>query len=309
MINPNLQAKDRIYSNLPEERKRLMKEFILSTEEHEQVLEDIKKSSYAGKTTKEEPKFILVLGQTGSGKTNLTSNILRNNSNLVVIDTDKYKAFRKDTIDIQRNYPVEFAYLTAPDAYQHRDEMLCDAMENKYDILMECAPTEKDGMFVNLDDIKKSGYNVELNVLAVSGLNSLLSIHERYEAQLTLRYDAAKLTDISRHDDSFTSLQKVIKDVQNDGVKINIYQRGIETPECPQLLYSSSNNSKSFSSPLEALIFAQLQDEKRTITGFDRRYIAINTQMFSRNAPIQQLRQLEQVRERYDKYKTNQNEK
>lgn len=42
MINPNLRAKDRIYSELPENLKTLMKQYILSEDEHNIILQDIK---------------------------------------------------------------------------------------------------------------------------------------------------------------------------------------------------------------------------------------------------------------------------
>lgn len=301
MIDSNLKAEHRIYSNLPEDLKKIMKENLLSEEEHAVVLEDIKEASYAGKRTSETPKFVIVLGQTGSGKTNLTGYLKNTNSNLVVIDSDKYKAYRKDARDLQIKYPERFGHITAPDAYWHRDEMICDAMSKKYDILMECAPTQKEGMFVNLNEIKKAGYNIELNVLAVGQLNSLLSIHERYEAQLTLKYPAAKLTDISRHDDSYTSLQKSISDAQKGDIKISIFGRGVERPEEPRLLYKTGEYSDKFTSPLEALISAQTEDNLRTIRGFDKRYFAIQTQMYSRTAPELQIKQLDSVRERYIK--------
>lgn len=304
MIDPKLKAINRIYRDLPEERKELMREFILPDEVHAQELENIKKAYYTGKKVSDKPKFVIVLGQTGSGKTNLTSYILKGNPNLVVIDSDKYKEFRPDVHRIQKFYPVEFAYLTAPDAYQHRDEMIYDAMSKKYDILMECATSMKDGMFVDIDRIIEAGYTVELAVLAVSQLNSLLSIHERYEAQLMVGYQAAKLTDTSRHDDSFTSLQKVISSVQNKNIQISIYERGKSKMDSPVLIYSSEQQGQRYSSPLEALIFVQANDEKRALKEFDKRYLLLQTQMFTREAPIEQTRQLEEIRDRYMKFKS-----
>ena len=38
MINPNVRAKDRIYSELPEELKALMKKYILSDDEHKKTV-------------------------------------------------------------------------------------------------------------------------------------------------------------------------------------------------------------------------------------------------------------------------------
>lgn len=89
MINPNLRAKDRIYSELPENLKTLMKQYILSEDEHNIILQDIKKQSYANKKPEANPTFYIVTGQTGSGKSNLTSYLYSKNENMVIIDSDK----------------------------------------------------------------------------------------------------------------------------------------------------------------------------------------------------------------------------
>lgn len=193
MINPNVRAKDRIYSELPEELKALMRKYILSEDEHNLILQDIKKQSYANKKPVSNPTFYIVTGQTGSGKSNLTSYLYSKEENVVVIDSDKYKAYRPDSQEILDEHLAEYAFLTAPDSYLHRDEMIVDAIKSKYNILMECATSEKEGLFVNTEILKKAGYNVEIHALGVSSLNSVMSAHERYEALLEINDNAAKL--------------------------------------------------------------------------------------------------------------------
>lgn len=305
MINTKLRAINRIHKDLPQDLKELMKKYILSEEEHERVLEDIKEVSYNGKKTVENPKFILVAGQTGSGKSNLTASLYKKDEgNLVIIDSDKYKAFRDDSQEILKNHLVEYAYLTAPDAYLHRDEMIVDAMEKKYNILMECAPSQKEGFFVDISKLMEAGYNVEVCVLGVSALNSLLSVHERYEAKLLLNDIAAKLTGIGRHDDSFKALGNALRDTQKTSqIEIKIFERGRKYPYIPNMLYSSNSKERRFSCALEALIYAQRCDEKLIMNNFESRYKAVENQMENRNAPIEQKEQLEKVWERYEKYK------
>ena len=117
MINPNVRAKDRIYSELPEELKALMRKYILSEDEHNLILQDIKKQSYANKKPVSNPTFYIVTGQTGSGKSNLTSYLYSKEENVVVIDSDKYKAYRPDSQEILDEHLAEYAFLTAPDSY------------------------------------------------------------------------------------------------------------------------------------------------------------------------------------------------
>lgn len=311
MINPELRAKDRIYSELPNELKKLMKEHILSEEEHMKVLDKIKKVSYENKQPVENPKFTIVVGQTGSGKSNLTSSLYKKDNNVVIIDSDKYKAYRSDSEEILKNHLVEYAFLTAPDAYLHRDEMLTDAINKRYNILMECATSQKDGLFIDVFDLLKKGYKVEMCAIGVSSLNSLLSLHERYESEMQLKYNAAKLTKIDRHDDSFKSLNKVIGVMQRyPQISIKVFKRGKEYLDDPEMIYCSTNGEKRFSCALEAIMYAQSTDEKKTLQNFEKRYNIIREQMNIRNAPKAQMNQLDKVKERYERnYEKNKRSK
>ncbi len=303
MINPKVRAIDRIHQNLQPDLKQLMKKHILSEEEHLRVLENIKEESYTGKNPVKKPKFIIVAGQTGSGKSNLTASIYKKDEgNIVIIDSDRYKAYKADSKEILRNHLVEYAFLTAPDAYLHRDEMIVDAMKKRYNILMECAPSQKEGLFVDVSQLMDAGYNVEINVLGVSSLNSLLSIHERYEAKIKLNDISAKLTGIERHDDSFKALGNIIKDAQKlSGITINVFERGRTYPYVPKEIYFSNSNERIFSCPFEALMCTQHKDGKLAIQNFENRYKTVKCQMDERNAPEAQKEQLEKVWERYEK--------
>ena len=301
MINPKLRAKDRIFSSLPSELKELMRAHILPEDVHMKVLKDIMESSYQGKTPVENPRFIMVVGQTGSGKSNLTVSKYSKDNNIVVIDSDKYKGKRPDSADILREHLVEYAYLTAPDAYLHRDEMIVDALSKKYNILMECATSQKEGLFIDISKLTELGYRVEVCALGVSPLNSLLSVHERYEAELLLNNTAAKLTSVARHDDSFASLNTAIANVQNmPGVVTKIYERGKGRPYLPKKIYATNRADKTFTCALEALMHTQAQDELATLPDFETRYEVVKKQMEIRNAPTKQREQLEVVKTRFD---------
>lgn len=300
-INPRKRAKARIDPNLKSWLKKLMDKYVLSEDEHAEILENIKKTSYEGKKRSEKPKFVIVLAQTGAGKSNLTSSIYSNDDNLVIIDSDKYKAYRHDNKDILRDHFAEYAYLTAPDAYLHRDEMLIDAMNKKYDILLECAPSEKDGLFVDVDSIKKSGYDVEIHVLGVCSLNSSISIHERYEDLLERNSNVAKLTSLDRHDDSFTSLNEAVKENQNKkNVKICVYKRGENGKSAPEKVYDSSNDDKRFSCAYEALQHTQNCDLDKTMEQASTRIGKLKDKMIARMAPANQIMQLLKILGRYE---------
>lgn len=179
--------------------------------------------------------------------------------------------------------------------------MLVDAISKRYNILMECATSQKEGLFIDIPKLIELGYEVEVCVLGVSSINSLLSVHERYEALMSLNDRAAKLTSIERHDDSFISLNKAVKATQNmPGVNIRVFCRGKDYPFFPKEIYSSDSNEKTFSCALDALMYAQNKDEKETMQTFESRYNVLRNQMSNRNAPEKQVKQLETVKERFD---------
>lgn len=295
MINPELRAKDRIFKELPKELRELMEKYVLPEEVHKDVLEKIKEELFFDKDKAEKPKFIIVAGQTGSGKSNLTSYICSNDNNLVVIDSDKFKAYRPDNSEIMQNYMDKYAYLTAPDSYLHRDEIVVEAIKQKYNILMECAPSQKEGLFVDINKIIESGYEVEIHVLGVGLLNSMLSVHERYEKSLLSNSKTAKLTSLDRHADSYDSLAtSIMKEQNKDRVSIFVYKRGEKDSYEPIMVYDSNKDDK-YSCPAEALIDTQIKDNLKTIPEARKRYEVIEQQMEERNAPESQRKQLEDL--------------
>ena len=186
--------------------------------------------------------------------------------------------------------------------------MIVDAIKSKYNILMECATSEKEGLFVNTEILKNAGYNVEIHALGVSSLNSVMSAHERYEALLEINDNAAKLTSIERHDDSYNSLGKAIMEEQRKkGVKINVYKRGDKRPFIPEKIYNQTDKKGRYSCPYEALIDAQAQDLQKTLPTFEKRYNVLVNQMEIRKAPQKQIEQLKKIKQRYEQIveKTN----
>ena len=77
--------------------------------------------SFYHKKPVDTPKLTIVAAQTGSGKSNLTAKILREDENYVFVDSDKYKHYRFDAIDISNKYPLLYPFLTGPDGYDHAE--------------------------------------------------------------------------------------------------------------------------------------------------------------------------------------------
>lgn len=233
----------------------------------------------------------------------MTAKLLRKNDNYIFVDSDKYKHFRFDAQEIAKRYPVIYPHLTASDGYDHAANIYEYAIDKKYNIIKESAPSAKKGL-VDLDRnvLKAKNYRISVHILAVGELNSLLSVHERYELQIIHGLKTAKLTGIPRHDESYNVLIQNVKDIEPDKdiSSINIYVRGInEEGYNPKQIYPSDK----FASTEEAIISARKIDNEKTIKEFEPRYSLVLEEMNKRNAPQAQYEQLEKIRERWEKLK------
>ena len=281
----------------------LMQEYLLSDEEYLKTFFYVMAITFYNKVPVENPEIAIVAAQTGSGKSNLTAKLLRKNDNYIFVDSDKYKHFRFDAQEIAKRYPVIYPHLTASDGYDHAADIYEYAIDKKYNIIKESAPSTKKGL-VDLDRnvLKAKNYRISVHILAVGELNSLLSVHERYELQIIHGLKTAKLTGIPRHDESYNVLIQNVKDIEPDKdiSSINIYVRGInEEGYNPKRIYPSDK----FASTEEAIISARKIDNEKTIKEFEPRYSLVLEEMNKRNAPQAQYEQLEKIRERWEKLK------
>ena len=288
-----------ISPGIEDDVKKLMKQYLLNDEEYLRTFYYVFAITFFNKHPVETPEIAIVTAQTGSGKSNLTAKLLRKNQNYIFIDSDKYKHFRYDAKDIAKKYPVLYPYLTGPDGYDHAANIYEYATEKKYNIIKETAPSESKGLVeLNEEELKEKKYNIYIYILAVSELNSLLSIHERYELQILHGLKTAKLTNISRHDESYTALPKKVREIQGDSniSSINVYMRGTKEKNfCPQKIFPSDK----YLTPEKAIIEARKLDNYKTVEEFNNRYDLIIHQMKKRNAPKAQIEQIEKIKNRW----------
>lgn len=293
--------KPRISPKVKPEVASLMIDYALSEEEHYRVLQQIRDYCFRGKEPvdrkNERPKAFLVIAQTGAGKSNLTMSIHKKNNNIVIIDSDEFKAFNPNNEEIKEKYPQYYGHLTGLDAYLHRDEVYEEALQKGYNILIEIAPSSKELLFnINFEELEHYGYDIEAYILAVSGENSFISMHERYEGQVEAEMKAPKLTDLNRAMDSVTAVPIVIKDLleNHPEVDMNLLKRAIisgNEQELPEPVFVTDDKS-TFLDEYEKAI-----EEDRALTMLDAesRIAKVIRQMQKRNAISAHVHQFEQV--------------
>jgi len=265
-------------------------------------------ATFYEKELSSSPTAYILVAQTGAGKTNLSKLIFRTNqSNTVLINPDNCKKYNPNYRRFSIEDPTHVGALTGIDSYDHANDMTEYAMDKGYNILFECAPSERQGLLgINLDELYARQYDARFKMLAVGDLTSLIAIHNRYEQDLKTGINTApKLTDIRRHDDSYRGVVNAVKDHSNIG-NTQIYRRGTETEGfVPQVITDDSNTPDEIYSILtgerynsnHAFAFGKVSPS------FLEMHSKILYDMMDRNAPREQVEQLMEIYNRYIKFK------
>ncbi|MCI8545556.1 MAG: hypothetical protein HFH09_04965 [Bacilli bacterium] len=194
----------------------LIEKYKLSKEEHNKVLESLKKDLFANNTITENPSVMFVIGQPGCGKTTFINST--DLSRYIIINSDDYRSFNKYSKEILDKYPTSYAKLTNFDAHLWGDELFSYAIQNGYSVLREKAPT--DYSLLELLKTLPHNYDVVINVIVAGNLASLLATRERYEKEI-LESKNAKLSNIEAHNKCYNLLPDFISGCLSLGVKVN----------------------------------------------------------------------------------------
>lgn len=229
------------------------------------------------------------------------------NKNYVIVNSDLYKKFRPDAEEIMQKDPTNFGALTGIDCYDHANNVIQFATTMGYNLLMECAPSIKDGLIgVDLPRLQQHKYSAQFHVLAVGDLISALAIHYRYEIEIEngLLNQGAKLTDLKRHDESYKAVEQVVRDLPPKTV--TIYRRGAAQENRVPISLSAAVPKEEISTITNLRLLRNARDKsnfdyasKSNDNNFESDYKAIKYLMSDRNAPRAQIMQLEEV---YNKY-------
>lgn len=300
--------RSRIRPNISPEIANLMIKYAMTPKKHKEILAKIENYCFSDKKSSEKPKLYIMISQTGSGKSLLAKEILNSNNNIMVIESEFFKLFHPKQKEIIKKYPTFYGYLTGLDSLLYKEEIYQKSLENKYNILMSIAPLDAKNDFDFLfDKPLKLGYEIEINIIAVSNINSLLSIHERYERQLKEHYHSPKLTDLGRATSSFGATKSSLKYlIQLPFTKINIWKRSpfnLDYFNAPIMI----TNEKS--KALEFYENAIIQDEIETISNAKQRIEKIYQSMQNRSAPKEQFEQFEKVEQIIQETIQNRNRK
>ena len=269
----------------------------LSEEEHNKIYKEIEKEVFVNSTPQDEPIAIIVGGQPGCGKGGViayTKNQVEANGKcIILITTDEYKPYHPNAIEIARNYPTEYVEIVEQDAGPWTGSIMKKAIDDKHNFIFEGA-LKNDRILDRIQELKQNGFNVTVRALAVPRLESLLTVHERYEKQMeVLTY--GRLISIEHHNKAYDGIPAVVDKIEKSGLcTVEVYLRGDEIGK-PVKVYSSKEKNERFPTARIALEEYRKSEGKETIKTAKTRVNKLRESFVKRNAKESELKQLDEL--------------
>lgn len=268
-----------------EKLESLIEKYKLSNQEHKRIFQFLKQLLFSNKTPEKEPSFMFVIGQPGCGKTTFINSGLL--SNYLIINSDEYRKFNKNSDEIYNEYPTYYTKLTNYDAHLWGDELFSYAVNNGYSVLREKAPINYNLIKIIKEISEKN--NVIVNVVVTGNLNSALATRERYEKEL-LKNSNARLSNIDSHNKCYNLLPEFISMCLSLNIKVN---------------YIVPRNNKFEIIPVKKDDYLNLLHEIRResnediIIEYKTRINSIIESMKKRNASSEQYEELKKIEDIY----------
>lgn len=269
----------------------------LSEEEHNKIYKEIEKEVFVNSTPQDEPIAIIVGGQPGCGKGGViayTKNQVEANGKcIILITTDEYKPYHPNAIEIARKYPTEYVEIVEQDAGPWTGSIMKKAIDDKHNFIFE-GTLKNDRILDRIQELKQNGFNVTVRVLAVPRLESLLTVHERYEKQMeVLTY--GRLISIEHHNKAYDGIPAVVDKIEKSGLcTVEVYLRGDEIGK-PVKVYSSKEKNERFPTARIALEEYRKSEGKETIKTAKTRVNKLRESFGKRNAKESELKQLDEL--------------
>ena len=269
----------------------------LSEEEHNKIYKEIEKEVFVNSTPQDEPIAIIVGGQPGCGKGGViayTKNQVEANGKcIILITTDEYKPYHPNAIEIARKYPTEYVEIVEQDAGPWTGSIMKKAIDDKHNFIFE-GTLKNDRILDRIQELKQNGFNVTVRVLAVPRLESLLTVHERYEKQMeVLTY--GRLISIEHHNKAYDGIPAVVDKIEKSGLcTVEVYLRGDEIWK-PVKVYSSKEKNERFPTARIALEEYRKSEGKETIKTAKTRVNKLRESFVKRNAKESELKQLDEL--------------
>ena len=167
------------------------------------------------------------------------------------------------------------------------------AIDDKHNFIFE-GTLKNDRILDRIQELKQNGFNVTVRALAVPRLESLLTVHERYEKQMeVLTY--GRLISIEHHNKAYDGIPAVVDKIEKSGLcTVEVYLRGDEIGK-PVKVYSSKEKNESYPTARIALEEYRKSEGKETVKTASTRVNKLRESFIKRNAKESELKQLDEL--------------
>lgn len=231
--------------NSKEKIEELLNKYKLTQEEHDYLYNIIKRIWTSDKFPVENPIAIIIGGQTGAGKSGIISYSQKmfEDGNVVIINSDEIKPFHPKSEEIAKEYPELYTKITDQESNTWTSQLFENVRNEGYNIIFEGTMKNNRVADEAIADLLEKGYTVIVRGLAVCDLESRLSIHERYEAQVATK-GWGRLVVTDHHNQTYEGMPNTIEYIEDNGRYdiLELFRRG-ETPDSPELVYSIHNEN------------------------------------------------------------------
>ncbi len=281
----------------------MQSKYELSHEENRRYYEEVKAFFTLGKYAEKKTKLILVVGQPGAGKSKLMRLVnKRLHFNAVISDIDTIRAMHPKFSIAYAQVPefINLALLT--DVNKIGPELRKYYMEQGLNLIYEGTMRSTAGYVEMAKQYKERGYDIELDFMAVSKLESYGSSLLRYAIDLCNnnfpRWVAKNIHD-EAYENMITTLEELSKQSLFDSARV--YCRGNDEEQNPIKIYSTEE--RQFGNVKEAILYGREKDRRKAIEDYPMKYKIVSN-IFSNYAP-ELLSKLDVWEELYEDEKGN----
>lgn len=225
------------------EEQEILKTYKLSEEVHDFYYEIIKRTYTSGKTPVENPISVIIGGQTGAGKSSIIgySTKMFSDGNVIIINSDEIKPFHPKSEEIARLYPKLYTKITDQESNTWTSKLFEELRREGYNIIFEGTMKNNRVADESITELEELGYTVIVRGLAVTDLESRISILERYEGQVTKK-GWGRLVVTEHHNQTYEGMPNTIGYIEETGKYdiLEIFARGEELDE-PVNIYAMHN--------------------------------------------------------------------
>lgn len=226
--------------------EEILRKYKLTDEEHEEYYQTIKRIYVGGKTPQKNPVSIIVGGQTGAGKSGILgySTKMFRDDNVIIINSDEIKPFHPKSEEIAKLYPDLYTKITDQESNTWTSRLFEELRREKYNIIFEGTMKNNRIADESITELQDLGYTVVVRGIATCGLESRMSILERYEGQVRTK-GWGRLVTPAHHNQTYAGMPNTIEYIEQTGKYdvLEILARG-ETPDEPITIYAMHNPSK-----------------------------------------------------------------